>query len=52
MPHDYGIIGSALKCVKGFLDNRHQSVIVNGSSSEPITVSSGVPQWSVLGLFL
>jgi len=40
--HDYGIRGPALKWIKGFLDNRHQSVIVNGSSSEPIPVSFGV----------
>ena len=50
--HDYGIRDPALKWVKGFLDNRHQSVIVNGSSSEPIPVSSRVPQGSVLGPFL
>ena len=50
--HDYGIRGPALKRVKGFLDNRHQSVMVNGSSSEPTAVSSGVPQGSVLGLLL
>ena len=31
--HDYSIRRPALKWVKGFLDNRHQSVIVNGSSS-------------------
>ena len=48
--HDYGIRGPALKWVKGFLDNRHQSVIVNGSSSEPIPVSSGVPQGPLLFL--
>ena len=46
--HDYGLRGHTLKWVKGFLDNRHQSVIVNGSSFEPIPVSSGVPQGSVL----
>ena len=42
-PHDYGIRGPALN------DNRHQSVIVNGSSSEPIPVSSGVPHGCVVG---
>ena len=39
----HGIRGA----LKGFFDNRHQSVIVNGSSSEPIPVSSGVPQWGL-----
>jgi len=50
--HCYGIRGPALIWFKGFLDNRHQSVIVNGSSSEPIPVSFGVPQGSVLGPLL
>jgi len=50
--HDYGIIGSALKWVKVFLDNHHQSVIVNGSLYKHIPVSSGVPQGSVLGPLL
>ena len=44
--------GPALKWVKEFLDNRHQSVIVNGSSSEPIPVSTVVPQGSMLGPLL
>ena len=48
----HGLRGPALKWVKGFLDNRHQSVIVNGSSSEPTPVSSGLPQGSVLGPLL
>ena len=34
------------------IDNRHLSVIVNGSSSEPTPVSSGLPQGSVLGPLL
>ena len=46
--HDYGLRGPALKWIKGFLDNRHNSVIVNGSSSEPIPVSSGVPRTTSL----
>jgi len=53
--YDYGINtirDSALKGVKGFLDNCHQSVIVNGFSSEPIPVSSGVRLASVLGPLL
>ena len=45
---DYGIRGPALKWVKGVLNNRHQFVIVNGFSSEPIPVSSRVPQRYVL----
>jgi hypothetical protein len=42
--HNYGIRGQTLKWIKHFLDNRVQSVILNGSCSKPISVSSGVPQ--------
>jgi len=36
--NESGIRGPALKWVKEFLDNRHQYVIVNGSSTEPTPV--------------
>ena len=50
--HFYGIRGDTLKWIKGFLDNRKQSVVINGIISDSISVSSGVPQGSVLGPIL
>ena len=37
---------------KNFLDNRKQSVVMNGTHSNIIPISSGVPKGSVLGLVL
>ena len=50
--HFYGIRGNILNWIKDFLDNRTQSVILNGTNSDNVAVSSGVPQGSVLGPIL
>ena len=44
-----GIHGKIYQWIESFLTNRYQSVIVNGATSEPQEVISGVPQGSVLG---
>ena len=48
----YGIKGTTLRWIQDFLTNRIQQVVVNGCSSIPSQVISGVPQGSVLGLLL
>ena len=48
----YGITGSVLSWIDGFLSHRTQRVVVEGSSSGETTVDSGVPQGSVLGPLL
>ena len=48
----YGIRGNSLSWIKGFLYDRTQEVVVNGTKSEPASVISGIPQGTVLGPLL
>ena len=48
----YGITGNINKWIQSFLVLRKQQVIVEGESSKPCSVDSGLPQGSVLGPLL
>ena len=48
----HGICGNTLRWIDSFLSNRSQRVVLGPHSSVPVTVTSGVPQGSVLGPIL
>ena len=48
----YGITGPISSWIESFLAERTQQVVINGSASKPIKVTSGVPQGTVLGPLL
>lgn len=48
----YGIKGNIFDWIKSFLYETMQKVAINGISSEPLPVLSGVPQGGVLGPIL
>jgi len=47
-----GIHGPLLRWIRGFLTNRKQRVLINGSCSDWKSVPSGVPSGSILGPLL
>ena len=50
--HQYGIRGHVMGWIRAFLGSRSQQVVIDVEESEPIPVTSGVPQGSVLGAIL
>jgi len=48
----YGISGEILQWIDSFLHNRSQKVVVEDTFSTPTSVTSGVPQGTVLGPLL
>ena len=47
-----GVCGKALIFLRGYLKDRRQRVVINGSCSDFLPIESGVPQESVLGPLL
>ena len=52
LQHSFGITDSAHSWFLSYLSNRKQSVVVDGVSSDPVGLTCGVPQGSVLGPIL
>ena len=48
----YAFNGNLLKCFTSYLSGRKQRVTISGSTSEWLSVTSGVPQGSILGPLL
>ena len=50
--HACGIRGTPHRWIRNFLENRKQTVVVGGTTSQEGNVTSGIPQGSVLGPIL
>jgi len=48
----YGINDNIYNWIETWLTRRFQSVVLNGISSHPVSVQSGVPQGTILGLLM
>ena len=49
LTHEYGITGRVIEWIQSYLTGRTQFVRFNGTTSQTMAVTSGVPQGSVLG---
>ena len=52
LKNKFGIDGLLLQVLRDYLSNRYQRVVINGFLSGSLSVSSGVPQGSILGPLL
>ena len=52
LQHAFGVTNSAHSWFLSYLSNRQQSIVVDGFSSDPVQLTCGVPQGSVLGPIL
>ena len=50
--NNLGVRGPILEWFQSYLENRLQTVVINGVKSDPLVMSHGVPQGSVLGPLL
>src|SRR6266516_4935520 len=48
----FGFSGTALSLLESYLSNRFHQVSINNQRSDPILITTGVPQGSVLGPLL
>ncbi|KAF2368214.1 Reverse transcriptase domain [Trinorchestia longiramus] len=48
----HGIRGNYSRWIRNWLTGRTQRVVIHDETSDPALVTSGVPQWSVLGPLL